>query len=171
MARWPWIERRFSFDFPPTKFPDVLERLRGTPARIEELVHGVDAHVLTQRDGKGWSIQENIGHLLDVDPLWRQRFDQFLAGERELCPADMTNRRTHEANYNNYEICKLLSAFRNMRGKLITLLAPLPEPAWALSALHPRLGQPMRLVDLMFFAAEHDDYHLARISELKRALM
>jgi hypothetical protein len=28
----------------------------------------------------------------------------------------------------------------------------------------------MRMVDLAFFDAEHDDYHLARISELIRAL-
>jgi hypothetical protein len=27
---------------------------------------------------------------------------------------------------------------------------------------------PMRLVDMVFFQAEHDDYHLARISELMR---
>jgi uncharacterized damage-inducible protein DinB len=36
------------------------------------------------------------------------------------------------------------------------------------SALHPRLGMPMRLVDLMLFVAEHDDHHLASITELAR---
>jgi hypothetical protein len=29
----------------------------------------------------------------------------------------------------------------------------------------------MRLVDMLFFQAEHDDYHLARISELKKLLL
>jgi len=38
----------------------------------------------------------------------------------------------------------------------------------ARTALHPRLNIPMRLVDMIFFQAEHDDYHLARISELAR---
>ena len=33
-------------------------------------------------------------------------------------------------------------------------------------ALHPRLKQPMRIIDLCFFTAEHDDQHLARITEL-----
>jgi hypothetical protein len=28
---------------------------------------------------------------------------------------------------------------------------------------------PMRAVDMLFFQAEHDDYHLARITELIRA--
>jgi hypothetical protein len=31
---------------------------------------------------------------------------------------------------------------------------------------HPRLKTPMRLVDHLFFVAEHDDHHLARIWEL-----
>jgi hypothetical protein len=35
--------------------------------------------------------------------------------------------------------------------------------------VHPRLGTPMRLVDMMFFVAEHDDHHLATITELARA--
>ncbi len=38
------------------------------------------------------------------------------------------------------------------------------------SAHHPRLNRPMRILDLMVFAAEHDDHHLARISELLRAM-
>jgi hypothetical protein len=29
--------------------------------------------------------------------------------------------------------------------------------------LHPRLKKPMRLVDHLYFAAEHDDHHLAWI--------
>jgi uncharacterized damage-inducible protein DinB len=36
------------------------------------------------------------------------------------------------------------------------------------AALHPRLGQPMTVVDHLFFVAEHDDHHLAAIGELIR---
>ena len=42
MPKWPWIERKFNFDYPAAKYPDVLKRLRGTPARIEERVEGHD---------------------------------------------------------------------------------------------------------------------------------
>jgi hypothetical protein len=31
-----------------------------------------------------------------------------------------------------------------------------------------RPGGEIRVIDLAFFIAEHDDHHLARISELKR---
>jgi hypothetical protein len=46
----------------------------------------------------------------------------------------------------------------------------LEEPDWEKAALHPRLRQPMRIVDIAYFDSEHDDYHLARISELARNL-
>jgi len=168
MARWPWIERTFDFDYPVGKFPDVLERFRGTPARLEEAVAGLEAEVLTRRDEVGWSIQENVGHLLDVEDLWSRRMDDFLAGAAELCPADMTNRRTHEADHNAKKITALLAAFRAAREELVGRLERLDETAWAKTALHPRLKQPMRVVDLVFFVCEHDDYHLARIRALRR---
>jgi hypothetical protein len=34
---------------------------------------------------------------------------------------------------------------------------------FARAALHPRLKTPMRLVDHLYFVAEHDDHHLAYI--------
>jgi hypothetical protein len=36
------------------------------------------------------------------------------------------------------------------------------------SMMHPRLKQSMRLVDHLYFVAEHDDHHLAKIWELVR---
>src|SRR6185295_5036408 len=56
MPKWPWIERKFTFDFPVGKHPDIVERFRGLPARVEERVRGLTAAQLTWNDG-GWSIQ------------------------------------------------------------------------------------------------------------------
>jgi hypothetical protein len=43
------------------------------------------------------------------------------------------------------------------------------EPAlFSRTMLHPRLKQPMRLVDHLYFVAEHDDHHLAHIWALTR---
>ena len=168
MAKWPWIDRPFNFDYPPTKYPDLVERLRGTPPRLEERTSGLSAAVLTRRDGRGWSIQENIGHLLDTERLPIQRVDDVLAGKSVLCAADMSNRMTNESNHNAKHIEVLLNAFRRARTRLVDRLEGLDESDWAKSALHPRLNQPMRIVDIAYFHSEHDDYHLARISELIR---
>lgn len=171
MVNWTWIERTFTLDFPAAKFPDLLERVRGTPARIEALVRSLSADVLTRRDGKGWSIQENIGHLLDLGYLPLRRIEQILAGETELIAADMTNRKTNEADHNARNVQDLLADFRSERATLVARFESLDESDWAKSARHPRLNQPMRVVDIAYFDSEHDDYHLARISKLIRAFV
>src|ERR1043165_3178190 len=38
MRRTKWFEREFDFSLPVGVFPCVVERLRGTPARLEEVV-------------------------------------------------------------------------------------------------------------------------------------
>ena len=38
------------------------------------------------------------------------------------------------------------------------------------TALHPRLETPMRMMDLFYFVAEHDDHHLARITAIGNQL-
>ena len=36
-----WFEREFDFNLPIEAFPAVVERLRGTPARLDEMVNTV----------------------------------------------------------------------------------------------------------------------------------
>jgi len=36
--RIKWTDRRFNFDFPAGIYPEMIERIRGTPARLEELL-------------------------------------------------------------------------------------------------------------------------------------
>jgi len=167
-AKLPWFERRFSFDFPVTVYPDVIERIRGTPARVEDRVKNLSRDTLTRRDGDTWSILENVGHLLDFEPLDAGRLDDYLNGLSSLRAADLTNRRTHEAGHNDTAPATVLAEFRAGREELVARLESLGEAEFARTALHPRLQVPMRLVDWLTFVAAHDDYHLARIAELIR---
>lgn len=164
-----WSDRKFQFTFPVEVYPEMIERLRGTPARLEDRVRSVQPQLLTRRDGERWSIQENAGHLLDLESLVSQRLDEYLAGATVLHAADMSNRKTYEADHNQVTIESILTNFRRERTGLIARLDDLPSGTFARVAHHPRLNVPMRLVDMLFFQAEHDDYHLARISELIRA--
>ncbi|HYY57003.1 MAG TPA: DinB family protein, partial [Pyrinomonadaceae bacterium] len=83
-----WFEREFSFDLPVWMYPNVMERLRGTPARLEDRVGSLPPELLTRRDGDKWSIQEHTGHLLDLGPLDIARLDDYTAGSESLRPAD-----------------------------------------------------------------------------------
>ena len=163
-----WFERKFEFTFPVAQYPNLCVRLRGTPARLEEIVRGVSREGLVHRPGDKWSAQEHAGHLLDLEPLWMARVEDFLADTDTLTTADLSNRKTQEANHNARELTEILAQFRAARLRLVDLVGKFPPALFARALLHPRLKQPMRLVDHLYFVAEHDDHHLARIWEMIR---
>jgi uncharacterized damage-inducible protein DinB len=163
-----WTERKFDFNLPEALFPIVVERLRGTPARLEDRVRGLPPDLLTRRDGDAWSIQEQIGHLLDLDELHAGRLDDFLAGAEVLRAADMANRKTWEANHNQRPVEELLADFRRERLDFVARLDDWDPDLISITSLHPRLGRPMRVLDMAFFTAEHDDHHLTEITRLIR---
>ncbi len=165
-ARLTWFKRQFNFDYPVDLYPDIIERLRGTPARLADRVGALPRDVLTRREGDTWSIQENAGHLIDLDALHLARIDDYLAGVAVLRAADTTNRKTHEARHNERPIADILKEFRHERMAFVDRVESLRPEDFARTAEHPRLKAPMRLVDCLTFFACHDDYHLARISEL-----
>ncbi len=165
-TRTPWLERRFDTDTPPEMFANLLERLRGTPARVEDRLSGVEPSRLTVRPSRGWSVLENVGHLLQVEELWSARLDDFQARRPALTPARFESGRVEEAKFNEQRAADLLSAFRGARARLVGRLEGLDDEVLEIVARHPRLDRPMRLVDLMAFIAEHDDHHLAAITYL-----
>ena len=161
-----WFERKFAFTFPVEQYPNVCIRLRGAPPRLEEMLRGrPHAVLITKPEGK-WSAQEHAGHLLDLESLWMVRVDDFLNSVDVLTAADLTNQKTDAANHNAQPLDAILAGFRKARLALVDRLSNLSPEAFAGSILHPRLKQPMRLVDHLYFAAEHDDHHLAKIWEL-----
>src|SRR5690349_10699998 len=99
----PWVERKFEFNFPIGLFPVILERLRGTLPRIEALIKNKSDSELS-RKRNAWSVKEQVGHLYDLEDLWYGRIEDFFAGEETLRTADMTNRKTEEADHNSKTI-------------------------------------------------------------------
>ena len=166
----PWFDRRFELGLKPDAFPYIVERVRGAPARLEDRISGLPPGFLQERVEDAWSIQENVGHLGDLESLWTGRLDELLAARRELRPADLKNRKTHEAGHNERSVDDLLAVFRRDRLATVAQLDELSTEQLEVKALHPRLGQPMSVVDLFFFVAEHDDHHFAQITALARTL-
>jgi uncharacterized damage-inducible protein DinB len=130
------------------------------------MLRSVPREKLVRRPGEKWSAQEHAGHLLDLEELWMARVEDFVSGGAELTAADLKNRKTHEANHNARPVGEILAEFRAARLRLVDRLQEFELENFARSMLHPRLKQPMRLVDHLYFVAEHDDHHLARIWEL-----
>lgn len=165
-----WTDRQFKFDLPVEVFPSVIERVRGTPARLEEMVASYPSEILTIRDSDSWSIQEHVGHLYDLDELHEGRLDDFDSNAEALRAADMANKKTEAANHNAASIQDLMAQFRTARGHFVERLEQMNDEIATRSAMHPRLQRPMRVIDLAIFVAEHDDHHLAAITRLARII-
>jgi uncharacterized damage-inducible protein DinB len=161
-----WFERKFEFSFPVELYPNLCARLRGTPARLEETLRDHSPRVLTGKVQEKWSAQEHAGHLLELEPLWLARVGDYVESSSQLTATDLANRKTDQANYNARPLEQILTAFRAARETLMTRVVGLEPSLFARAIPHPRLQTPMRLVDHLYFVAEHDDHHLARIWEL-----
>ncbi len=169
MTRIRWVDRRFEFTFPVELYPEFIERLRGTPARVAGRLTGVPDELLIRRSGAHWSIQEHAGHLADLDEaLFLPRLTEYNHGISTLRPADMSNRATEAAQHNGFALDVVVTRFRSTRAAILDRLETLNRDAFGRTARHPRLDVPMRLVDMVYFQAEHDDYHLASITEILR---
>jgi len=164
----PWIERKFDFNFHVGLFPIIVERLRGLLPRLNALLENVsEDRLIIKKDGK-WSVKEVVGHLYDLEELWQGRIDDFLDHKETLRAADMSNAKTKEAGHNDKPISLLLEQLTKARQALITRIENLDEATVVVTALHPRLQKPMRLIDSVFFTAEHDDHELTKIRNLIR---
>jgi len=168
MEQVKWFDRNFNFNIEQNIFPSIIERLAGTPARLEEKFKTIPSTFLTLRFNNTWSIKENVGHLIDLEPLWQGRLEDILSDKAELRPADLQNKKTYQANHNDKPLEELLISFRQIRTETVLTLENIDESIVFKSALHPRLKTPMRTMDLFLFVAEHDDHHLARITELSK---
>jgi len=135
---------------------------------MEEIIHSIPEQLLKIKDDNRWSIQEHVGHLYDLELLHEGRIEDYRNNLKILRPADLANRKTFEADHNSKEISFLLGLFRSSRKNFIEKLEELDEEIVNRVSVHPRLNQPMRLVDMAYFTAEHDDHHLATIVELSR---
>jgi uncharacterized damage-inducible protein DinB len=161
-----WIDRKFDFDFPVSRYPEFIQKLKDTIPHLHFLVHSTRLDFLKIKVDEKWSIQEIIGHLNSTDQLLAGRLEDYLEEKEELRPADLSGNRTNQENYNDSEIRYILKQFDEQRSAFLQKLETLDAQIFERTALHPRLQIPMRLCDMLYFYTEHDQHHLNRISEL-----
>ncbi len=161
-----WFDRSFALGLPVGEAPALQARLARTAGRMAAALDAVPGHVRLYKAEGRWSMQEHAGHLLDLEALWSHRLDDFERGAPVLHPADLQNRQTHEARHNDRAPADLIEAFRSARTAVLRRLAVMTPTDLARVSRHPRLAQPMSVVDLCYFVAEHDDHHLAAMKEI-----
>ena len=161
-----WFDRKFDFNFGMELYGILLERLRSAPDSFMQITRMLpeEAHVF--RHESKWTVRENIGHLQLLEPLWRIRFEEIKNGIPEMSPADVSNSATGRMNFNTFSLQELMNGFTHQRTKTIDFLNNLQETDFTKRSIHPRLQLPMRVIDLMYFVAEHDQHHLNAVANI-----
>ncbi len=167
MKQTPWFTRKFSRITDPGLFQGMVVRLEGTPTRLAAYLRDQPDEANRPNDQQ-WSLKKQIGHLIDLEPLWYGRCQQIIAGEKDLLEADLTNQLTHKTAHDEVDFRTLVTEFSDRRARLIAMLREVTEDQLQNTAIHPRLRTPMTLMDLTFFVAEHDDHHLVKVTNFLR---
>jgi uncharacterized damage-inducible protein DinB len=146
---------------------DFVERLRGALPRLDALLVGLDdSRAQLQLEGR-WSIAQNMGHLSDVEELWRERLEDLKRGKKTYAPAVASRFQELAKRHQERPVAETLREFKSRRSHLVEALAEASPELQASTAFHERLQVPMRLVDCAQFYTEHDDHHLIRIRRLR----
>jgi hypothetical protein len=147
VGRQKWFDKKFRFELSQDNYDLILNRLKENPDKISRLVSSLHKSILTNKVDGHWSIQENVGHLIDLEELHDGRIDDFIAGKEILRPADLNNRKTVRENF--------IKRMKQLDAKVLSK-----------SSIHPRLNQPMRPIDMAQFVLEHDEHHIQTIREI-----
>jgi len=166
IAQTPWFKRKFPVITDYGQMPNIIERLKGTIYSLDHKFLHYDPEILRISPPDKWSVMEEAGHLLDLEPLWLGRIYDIKNEVEFMREADLTNRKTHEAGHNSKSTDTIFQTFKNERSKLLELLSGLKLMDLEKKSFHPRLKTPMHIIDLAHFVAEHDDHHLTRMSIL-----
>jgi len=161
-----WFERKFSSIEDNGRLATIIERLDGTEYRLIGKLADDEGPDLTTKNGGKWSVMEEIGHLYTLEPPWLGRIKDIVAGKETLREADLSNKATDKGKFNSKDLEDLLDDFGERREELLSALRKIKPEDLEKSSKHPRLGTPMRIIELAYFVAEHDDHHLAKISKM-----
>ena len=161
-----WTDKKFIFVLENSELSSIIDRLKDSHSKIKQIINGVPEEILDKKPEGKWSIKENVGHLIDLEELHDKRIDDFLENRHVLHAADMKNKKTDDARHNRKDINQLVSEFKKVRDEFIRRLESLDAEVLERTSLHPRLKQPMRVIDLAQFVSEHDDYHIETIREI-----
>lgn len=166
MSTSKWFERKFDFSFDVDEYTNIYQRLQQAPAVLETVLLNISEEKFAHKPDGNWSIKEHTGHLSVLEPLWRARIQDIIDKKPTLTPTDLNNSATSEAGFNQFDITTLLQRFSEERRQTLSLLESININDHTHASLHPRMQQPMRMIDILYFTAEHDDHHITVIREI-----
>ena len=125
-----WTDRSFQFTFPVEVYPEMIERMRGTPARLEDRLKSLATNILTRRDGEALVDSGKRRTSADLESLVQQSIDEYLAGAKSSSCGRHVESQNPRSRSNELAMSIILSDFREQRMHLVDRLDNLNPPAF-----------------------------------------
>lgn len=156
----------------------IVHSLEHTEAALRKLADGVDEELLTRWPDlspllKGEhppSLKELMGHLVDVDAVFRERAWLLLETDRPELPPAHPPRLDSARAYRSQPIAEILEAFHESRRQTLSLLRGLTYSAWHRRGHHELYGD----IDLLHqgnWMINHEHAHLVEMAQIRHDLL
>jgi rubrerythrin len=147
----------------------IMRRLEQGTDTLRALVDGLDDQQLATPVA-GRSLKELVGHLADIDIVFRERAWLILETDGPRLPIAHPPTLAKAVIYRTQPIADLLDAFTASRSQTLGLLRGLTAAAWHRTAFHEVFGT-IPLTHQGNWVIEHERGHLVEMAQIRHDLL
>jgi rubrerythrin len=149
----------------------IMAFLEHSEEGLRKLVHNVDEELLVRRPSNDLpSLKELLGHLVDIDAVFRERAWLLLETDRPELPPAHPPRLVAASAYRSQPIDAILDAFHASRRQTLNLLRGLTSAAWHRLGHHELYGD-INLLHQGNWVVKHEHTHLIEMAQLRHDLL
>jgi DinB superfamily len=147
----------------------IMRRLEKAPEVLRALLSDLDDEQLAHPVG-GRSLKELLGHLTDMDVVFRERAWLILETDDPRLPVAHPPTLAKAVIYRSQPIADLLDAFVASRQQTLGLLRGLTSAAWHRTAYHTVFGT-IPLTHQGNWVIDHERGHLVEMAQIRHDLV
>ncbi|MEI7770905.1 MAG: DinB family protein [Chloroflexales bacterium] len=147
----------------------IVKKIEQTPATLRAIIEGLSNEQLTHRVN-GHSLKELIGHLTDMDVVFRERAWLILETDSPRLPSAHPPTLALASGYNSQKIADIVDAFQASRQQSLSLLRGLTPAAWHRTGYHVIYGT-IPLTHQGNWVVDHERGHLIQMAQIRHDLL
>lgn len=148
---------------------EVMEIIRTTVPRLEELTRGASEKALATVTDYGWSVSDQLAHLRSCQEVLGGNMLRIVREDRPAWKGTAPTVRQKE--YFGAKFGPALAAFRSLRAEILEVLEPLPAAAWERTATVSAPPGKVYENSVLYYGdwmARHERGHIRHIARVLR---
>jgi DinB superfamily len=148
---------------------EIMDILRPTVPRLEELTHGVPQKRLYTVTDYGWSVNDQLAHLRACHDVLGGNMLRIVREDHPAWKGMSPRAWQKQTDYFEWKFRPAFEAFRVQRAELLEVVEPLPPEAWERTAtvtVPPRSLYEYSMLYYGDWMARHERGHVKHIARI-----